>query len=59
MEQQGLKQDDLGDCALQGRISEILSGSREISKEQAKCFAKRFRVHAGLFLYGFAFFPKP
>lgn len=50
MEQHGLKQEDLGDCAPQGRISEILSGAREISKEQAKRFAQRFRVHADLFL---------
>ena len=50
MEQHGLKQEDLGECAPQGRISEILSGSREISKEQAKRFAQRFRVHADLFL---------
>ena len=50
MEQHGLKQEDLGDCAPQNRISEILSGSREISKEQAKRFAQRFRVHADLFL---------
>lgn len=50
MEQHGLKQEDLGDCAPQGRISEILSGSRGISKEQAKRFAQRFRVHADLFL---------
>lgn len=50
MEQHGLKQEDLSDCAPQGRISEILSGAREISKEQAKRFAQRFRVHADLFL---------
>ena len=50
MDQHGLKQEDLGDCAPQGRISEILSGNREISKTQAKRFAQRFRVHAGLFL---------
>ena len=50
MEQHGLKQEDLSDCAPQGRISDILSGSREISKEQARRFARRFRVHADLFL---------
>lgn len=50
MEQQGLKQEDLSDCAPQGRISEILSGAREISKSQAKRLAQRFRVHAELFL---------
>ena len=50
MEQHGLKQEDLIDCAPQGRISEILSGAREISKAQARRFARRFRVHADLFL---------
>jgi len=50
MEQHGLKQEDLADCAPQGRISEILSGAREISKAQARRFARRFRVHADLFL---------
>jgi len=50
MEQHGLKQDDLGDCAPQSRISDILSGKRAISKENAKCLARRFHVHADLFL---------
>ena len=50
MEQHGLKQEDLVDCAPQSRISEILSGNRAISKENAKCFARRFHVRADLFL---------
>jgi HTH-type transcriptional regulator / antitoxin HigA len=50
MEQHGLKQEDLGDCAPQSRISDILSGKRAISKENAKCFARRFHVRADLFL---------
>lgn len=50
MEQHGLKQEDLGDCAPQSRISDILSGKRAISKETAKCFARRFHVRADLFL---------
>ena len=50
MEQHGLKQEDLGDCAPQSRISDILSGKRAISKENAKCFAQRFHVRADLFL---------
>lgn len=33
MDQRGLKQEDLADCASQGRISGILSGKRAISKE--------------------------
>lgn len=50
MEQHGLKQEDLGDCASQSRISDILSGRRAISKDIAKRLAHRFRVHADLFL---------
>ncbi len=50
MEQHGLKQEDLGDCAPQSRISDYLSGKRAISKESAKGFARRFRVRADLFL---------
>lgn len=50
MEQHGLKQEDVGDCAPQSRISDILSGKRSISKEIAKRLAQRFHVHADLFL---------
>jgi len=50
MEQHGLQQDDLKDCAPQSRISEILAGKRAISKETAKHFARRFNIHADLFL---------
>lgn len=50
MEQHGLKQEDLADCASQGRISDILSGRRGISKEIAKKLARRFNVSVGLFL---------
>ena len=50
MEQQGLKQEDLADCAPQHRISEILSGKRGISKAVAKKLARRFGVHADVFL---------
>jgi HTH-type transcriptional regulator / antitoxin HigA len=50
MEQQGLSQSDLADCAPQSRISEILNGRREISKELAKALAKRFGVGVGLFV---------
>lgn len=50
MEQHGLRQEDLSDCAPQSRISEILSGKRAISKEIAKRFARRFNIHADLFL---------
>lgn len=50
MEQNGLRQEDLNDCAPQSRISEILAGKRAISKENAKCFARRFNVHSDLFI---------
>ena len=50
MEQHGLKQEDLGDCAPQSRISDILSGKRSISKEIAKQLAHRFHVRADVFL---------
>jgi HTH-type transcriptional regulator/antitoxin HigA len=49
MDQHGLRQEDLGDCAPQSRISEILAGKRAISKEIAKRFARRFNVHADIF----------
>ncbi len=50
MEQHGLKQEDLADCAPQSRISDILRGRRPVSKEIAKNLARRFGVHADLFL---------
>jgi HTH-type transcriptional regulator / antitoxin HigA len=50
MEQHGLKQGDLSECAPQGRISDILSGKRTISKEIAKALARRFHVRADVFL---------
>ena len=50
MEQHGLSQEDLRDCAPQSRISEILAGKRSISKETAKRLALRFNVHRDLFL---------
>ena len=50
MEQSGLKQQDLSDCAPQSRISEILNGKRAISTAIAKRFALRFGVPVGVFL---------
>ena len=50
MEQHGLSQSDLADCAPQSRISEILNGRRDISKELAKALAKRFGVGVGVFV---------
>ena len=50
MDQHALKQDDLADCAPQGRISDILTGRRAISKEIARKLARRFHVSPILFL---------
>jgi HTH-type transcriptional regulator/antitoxin HigA len=50
MEQHGLKQEDLSDCAPQSRISDILTGRRSISKQIAKRLAARFHIHADVFL---------
>jgi HTH-type transcriptional regulator/antitoxin HigA len=50
MNQHDLKQDDLTAIAPQGRISDILAGKRSISKGIAKALAKRFHVHADVFL---------
>lgn len=50
MEQHGLKQEDLADCAPQSRISDILSGHRGVSKDVAKKLARRFNVSTDLFL---------
>jgi HTH-type transcriptional regulator/antitoxin HigA len=50
MEQHGLRQEDLSDCAPQGRISDFLNGKRDISKETAKRLAQRFQIHADVFL---------
>ena len=50
MEQHGLKQGDLSECAPQSRISDILNGRRTISKDIAKALARRFHVHADVFL---------
>jgi HTH-type transcriptional regulator / antitoxin HigA len=50
MEQHGLSQSALKDCAPQSRISEILNGRREISKELAKALARKFKVNVGVFV---------
>ena len=50
MEQHQLRQNDLADCAPQGRISEILSGKRSISKTLARQLGQRFGVSPAVFL---------
>jgi HTH-type transcriptional regulator/antitoxin HigA len=51
LEQRGLSPKDLWPVlSSKGRVSEILAGKREISKEQAKRLAEFFHVRADLFL---------
>ena len=51
MEARKLKQMDLVPIfGTSGRVSEVLSGKREISKVQAKSLAKQFNVSAELFI---------
>jgi len=50
MDEHGLKQEDLADCAPQSRISEILAGKRAVSKGIAKRLAARFSVNVELFI---------
>jgi HTH-type transcriptional regulator/antitoxin HigA len=50
LEQRGLSDKDLWPViGSKGRVSEILSGKRDISKEQAKTLAEFFHVRADLF----------
>lgn len=50
MEQHGLRQEDLADCAPQSRISDYLNGRREISRAVAKNLAARFGVRVDVFI---------
>ena len=51
MEQRGLKPSDLWPVlGSKSRVSEILSGKRSISKEQAKKLAAFFHVRVGVFI---------
>ncbi len=51
MEQRGLRPKDLVPVlGTKGRVSEVLSGTRGISKEQAKALAGFFGVDVGLFI---------
>ncbi len=50
MDQHGLTQKDLTDCAPQSRISDYLSGRRKISIQVAKKLAARFEIRADLLL---------
>jgi len=50
MERDGLRQSDLPEIGNQAKVSEILSGKRQINARQAKALAGRFGVGAGMFL---------
>ncbi len=50
MEERGLKSSDLAGVMPKSRVSEIVSGKRAVSKEQAKGLAAFFRVPVELFL---------
>lgn len=51
MEANDLNQADLVDVfGSSGRVSQVVNGKREISKEQAKRLAERFNVSAALFI---------
>ena len=51
MDSHGLRQIDLAEIlGSRGRASDILSGRRRISKEQAKKLASRFRVSPAVFI---------
>lgn len=51
MESNDLKQADLVDVfGSSGRVSQVVNGKREISKEQAKRLAERFNVSPALFI---------
>jgi len=50
MEDHGLTQSDLPEVGLQGVVSEILSGKRQLNLRQVRALAKRFGVAPGVFL---------
>lgn len=51
MEQKDIKQSDLvGIIGSKGIVSEVVNGSREISKAQAKALGEFFKVDPGLFI---------
>jgi HTH-type transcriptional regulator / antitoxin HigA len=43
-------QSDLSECMPASRVSEILNGRREISKEIARKLARRFKVSVEVFI---------
>jgi HTH-type transcriptional regulator / antitoxin HigA len=49
MEQHGLKQGDLPDIGSQGVVSELLSGKRELNRNQIARLSERFGVSPATF----------
>ncbi|KMO15916.1 transcriptional regulator [Methylobacterium platani JCM 14648] len=49
MEQHGLKQSDLPEIGSQGVVSELLSGKRELNKNQISRLSERFNVSPATF----------
>lgn len=50
MEQHGLKPKDLTELGNQKVVAELLSGTRQVNRQQAKTLAKRFHVSSAVFL---------
>lgn len=50
MEQHDLRQSDLPEIGNQAKMSEVLSGKREINARQARALANRFGVEVGMFI---------
>ena len=50
MEENGLKQADLGEIGSQGVVSEILNGKRELNVRQIKILAEKFSVLPEVFI---------
>lgn len=52
MEQHGLKPEDLTELGNQKVVAELLSGTRQLNRQQVKALAKRFHVSSAVFLAG-------
>ena len=50
MEEHGLKQSDLPEIGIQGAVSEIISGKRQLNVRQLKLLSERFKVSHVVFV---------
>jgi HTH-type transcriptional regulator/antitoxin HigA len=50
MDEHGLTQADLSEVGMQGVVSEILNGKRELNVRQVRALAQRFGVSPAVFL---------